>query len=100
MQGLTDELLAQELGLWTYVNEIPSISPGIGIKLVEIRNKVGEALENVPIPQELGLARDIKDYIKALDLVCQVAAVQQKEVIDRLERVLTASRHDTGEEET
>lgn len=81
-------LSAQVVGLWATVNNLPSFGPQAGILLVDISKRATEALANEADPIILA---DVQKFIDALDLVCLVGAVQQREAIRMLERYVQAT---------
>ena len=72
---------------WLLKKKIRSISPEIGILLVDIRDKVRREIEN-----DKNLPGDIKvllwGYSHSLDVVATMAAIHQAAVIGQLEAIV------------
>lgn len=68
---------------WLMENNIPSISPGIGILLLNIESEIRRCGKEIP--------PEVEEYRHALRLTCEVAAGHQKAVIDKLEELV---KHD------
>lgn len=85
---MMQSLLYTEVGMWASAANLPSISPGTGMILLNVRNRAVEALNQGVAIVQPSMREDIQQYIDALDLVCGVAAIQQGEVIKTLETAL------------
>lgn len=69
---------------WLMDNDIPSVSPGIGILLLNIHGEIERCKDSAPT--------EILAYQSALRLICEIAAPHQKAVIDRLEQLVNLAR--------
>lgn len=67
---------------WFAEHNIKSISPAIGLLLVEVTEEINSNLLSIKDDE---LRRDLEEYTNALDTVCRTAAIHQKVVIDKLD---------------
>lgn len=81
MASNTDELVK-----WLMENNIPSVSPGTGMHLLQIEDEIRRCAKVIPT--------EVEEYRRALRLVCEVAAVHQGVVIDMLKDLVNRARED------
>jgi len=67
---------------WFVEYNIKSISPSIGLVLVEVLEGISPNLLTIKDDE---LRKDLEEYRNALDTICRIAAIHQKAVIDQLD---------------
>jgi len=73
---------------WFAEHNIKSISPSIGLVLVEVMEEINSNLLTI---KDDKLHEDLEEYKNALDTVCRTAAIHQKAVIDKLDAFVKES---------